>query len=161
MSLNPAATRKMSVQAMQVGLEHATTREAATDLVLAYVATRWQAGLVFAIRDRSAVGYRGHGVIAPESIKLALGAPSTVQHAVDSRFVSVQTPQGPAQDQLSRALEGPEHPAAAPVMVNGQPAAVLVVGDVLDSSEDFHVAAADLAMLAEALGTAYQRILGR
>jgi hypothetical protein len=46
-------------------------------------------------------------------------------------------------------------------MVKGQAAAVLVVGDPINSSEDFHVAAADLAMLAEALGSAYQRILGR
>ena len=72
----------------------------------------------------------------------------------------MQAPQSPAQDQLSRALVGPKNPAAAPVMVKGQPAAVLVVGDPIDS-EDFQVAAADLAMLAEALGTAYQRILGR
>jgi hypothetical protein len=150
----------MSVEMMKIGLEHATTREAATDLVLAYVATRWQTGLVLAIRDRSAIGYRGHGVTAPESITLALGAPSTIQHALDSRFVSVQTPQGPAQDQLTRALEGPAHPAAAPVMVKGQPAAVIVVGDTT-GDEDFQIAAADLAMLAEALGTAYQRILGR
>lgn len=158
---DPAATRPMSVEMMKIGLEHAATREAATDLVLAYVATRWQTGLVLAIRDRNAIGYRGHNVIAPESISLPLGAPSTLQHAVDSRFVSVQAPQGPTQDQLVRALEGPGHPAAAPVMVNGQPAAVLVVGDTLDSAEDFQIAAADLAMLAEALGGAYQRILGR
>jgi hypothetical protein len=157
---DPAATRPMSVEMMRIGLEHATTREAATDLVLAYVATRWMTGLVLAIRDRSAIGYRGHGVIAPESISLPLGAPSTIQHALDSRFVSVQTPQGPTQDQLMRALEGPEHPAAAPVLVKNQPAAVIVVGDPV-GDEDFQVAAADLAMLAEALGTAYQRILGR
>ncbi|HUS27979.1 MAG TPA: hypothetical protein VMZ53_05705 [Kofleriaceae bacterium] len=158
---DPAATRKMSVGMMQVGLEHATSREAATDLVLAYVGTRWQTAVVFAIRDRTAVGYRGHNVIAPESITMPLGAPSTLQHAIDSRFVSIQAPAGPTQDQLTRALEGAAHPAAAPVMVKGQAAAVLVVGDPIDTSEDFQVAAADLAMLAEALGTAYQRILGR
>jgi hypothetical protein len=157
---DPAATRPMTVDMMKLGLEHSTSREAATDLVLAYVATRWQTGLVLALRDRNAIGYRGHGVIAPESISLPLGSPSTIQHAIDSRFVSVQAPQGPAQDLLTRALVGPQHPAAAPVMVKGQPAAVLVVGDPIDS-EDFQVAAADLAMLAEALGTAYQRILGR
>jgi hypothetical protein len=160
-STDPKVTRPMSVDMMRLGLEHSATREAATDLVLAYVATRWQTGLVFAVRDRMAIGYRGHGVIAPESISLPLGAPSTIQHAIDSRFVSVQQPAGPAQDQLARALEGPEHPAAAPVRVKGQAAAVLVVGDPINSSEDFHVAAADLAMLAEALGSAYQRILGR
>ena len=158
---DPAVTRPMTLDMMKIGLEHATSREAATDLVLAYVGTRWQTALVLALRDRNAIGYRGHGVIAPESISLPLGTPSTIQHAIDSRFVSVQAPQSPAQDQLTRALVGPQHPAAAPVMVKGQPAAVLVVGDPLDGSEDFQIAAADLAMLAEALGSAYQRILGR
>lgn len=158
---DPAATRKMSVEMMQIGLEHSPTREAATDLVLAYIGTRWMTGLVLAIRDRKAIGYRGHGVSNPEALSIPLGAPSTVQHAVDSQFVSVQSPQGPSQLELVRALEDAEHPAAAPVMVQGKPAAVIVVGDLIDEAEDFQIAAADLAMLAEALGTAYQRILGR
>ena len=53
---------------MTLGLEKATTREAATDLVLSYIATRWSAGLVLAVRDKAAIGYRGHGVTAPESV---------------------------------------------------------------------------------------------
>ncbi|HSD90419.1 MAG TPA: hypothetical protein VLB44_22985 [Kofleriaceae bacterium] len=158
---DPKATRRMSVEMMQVGLEHATTREAATDLVLAYVATRWISALVLAIRDKTAIGYRGHGVIAPESLSIPIGAPSTVQHAIDSRFVSMQIASGPAQDELAHALEGAEHPIAAPVSVKGQPVAVLVVGDPIDGESSLEEAAADLAVLAEALGAAYQRILGR
>jgi hypothetical protein len=73
----------------------------------------------------------------------------------------VQSPQGPYQDELVSRLDAAEHPAAAPVMVKGKPAAVIVVGDLIDEAEDFQIAAADLAMLAEALGSAYQRILGR
>jgi len=158
---DPKATRRMSVEMMQVGLEHATTREAATDLVLAYVATRWISALVLAIRDKTAIGYRGHGVIAPESLSIPIGAPSTVQHAIDSRFVSMQIASGPAQDAITHALEGAEHPIAAPIRVNGQPVAVLVVGDPIDGESKLEEAAADLAVLAESLGAAYQRILSR
>ena len=115
---------------VSVGLvRHTTTREAATDLVLAYVATRWLSGLVLAIRDKNAIGYRGHGVTAPESVTIPLAAPSTVQRAFESRVVSVHAPTGPAQHALAHALSGPTNPAAAPVLVNGQPVAVIAVGD--------------------------------
>jgi Type II secretion system (T2SS), protein E, N-terminal domain len=154
---DPRVTRPMSLSAMAVGLEHATSRETATDLVLAYVATRWKSGLVLAIRDRSAAGYRGHGVSMPELISLPLGVPSTVQIAVESKFVSVVSPSGPAQDALVRALGGAT-PAAAPVVVNGSAVAVVVVGHPLDRDTTVEHAAADLGMLAEALGSAYTRI---
>lgn len=152
------ATKPMSLDSMRVGLEHATSRETATDLVLAYVATRWHTGLVFVIRDNAAIGYRGHRVIAPDAISLSLTSPSTVQAAIESRFVSAQAPTGVAQDTLSRALSGPSRPAAAPVIVGGKPVAVLAVGDAVDGDLN---AAADLAMLAEALGGAYARLLAR
>ncbi len=160
-NLRPApagATRPMSIGAMSVGLEHTQTREGATDLVLAYVATRWRSGLVLAIRDKKAMGYRGHGVSMPELVQVPLHIPSTVQRAVDTRFVSADAPATPAQEALVRALEGPSNPAAAPVLVGGVPVAVIVVGDPIDGDAN---AAADLAMLAEALGTAYQRIAAR
>jgi hypothetical protein len=157
-SPNAKATRPMSIDSMRVGLEHATSRETATDLVLAYVATRWLSGLVFVIRENVAIGYRGHRVIAPDSISLPLTAPSTVQAAIESRFVSAQAPTGTAQDTLARALSGPARPAAAPVIVGGKPVAVLAVGDAVDGDLN---SAADLAMLAEALGAAYARLLAR
>ena len=158
---DPKATRPMSLGAMSVGLEHATTREAATDLVLAYVATRWSTGLVLAIRDKSAIGYRGHGVSMPDLVSVPLSVPSTVQRAVETKFVSAERPVSPAQEALVRALSEPATPAAAPVLVKGQPVAVIAVGDPIDRDTTVELAAADLGMLAEALGTAYQRILAR
>src|SRR5262249_16270533 len=149
------STRPMSIGAMSVGLEHTQSREGATDLVLAYVATRWRSGLVLAIRDRKAIGYRGHGVSMPELVSVPLDIRSTVQRASETRFVSAEAPATAAQHALVRALEGPSALAAAPVLVAGQPVAVIVVGDPVDGDTN---AAADLAMLAEALGTAYQRI---
>jgi hypothetical protein len=155
---DPRVTRPMSIGAMSVGLEHTQSREGATDLVLAYVATRWRSGLVLAIRDKKAMGYRGHGVQMPELVQVPLEIPSTVQRAVETRFVSAESPKTPAQDMLVRALDNPAMPAAAPVLVGGQPVAVILVGDAIDGDAN---AAADLAMLAEALGTAYQRISAR
>jgi hypothetical protein len=155
------ATPPMSMASMKVGLENATTREAATDLVLAYVATRWLSGLVLAVRDKTAIGYRGHGVTSPESVTIPLASPSTVQRAVESRVVSVHAPVGPAQDALARALCGPVNPAAAPVLVSGRPVAVLAVGDPIQGTSDLERASADLATLADSLGAVYTRMIAR
>ena len=154
-------TRPMSVGAMSVGLEHATTREAATDLVLAYVATRWRSGLVLAIRDKSAIGYRGHGVSMPELVSVPLSIASTVQRAVQAKGATAEAPESPAQDALVRALDDPELTAAAPVLVGGTPVAVIVVGDPIDEETPNEEVVADLGLLADALGTAYQRIMAR
>lgn len=154
-------SRPMALEAMQAGLDTATTREAATDLVLEYIATRWLAGLVLAIRDKAAIGYRGHGVTSPELVTVSLGSPSTVQRAVQTRFVSIEAPAGVGQSALTHALNGPRAPAAAPVVVNGQPVAVIAVADPVEGPHARDMAAADLAMLAEALGGAYKRIMSR
>jgi hypothetical protein len=153
--------RPMSLETMAHGLEAATTREAATDLVLSYIATRWSAGLVLAIRDKAAIGYRGHGVAAPELVTVSLGSPSTVQRAVQTRFVSIEAPAGVGQSALCHALNKPQAPAAAPIMVGGQPVAVIAVSDPIEGPQARDIAAADLALLAEALGSAYKRIMSR
>ena len=152
-------SRAMSLDAMHAGLDQATTREAATDVVLSYVSTRWLAALVFAVRDRMAMGYRGYRVIAPESVTLPLTSPSTVQAAVESRAVSAQRPGGAAQDTLARALSGPTNPTAAPILVGGKAVAVLAVGDPVEG--DLANVVRDLETLTMALGSAYARILAR
>ncbi len=155
----PTTPTKTTFEMVQIGLERAPTREAATDLVLSYVATKWGAGLVLAIRDKAAIGYRGHGVVAPESVTVSLGSPSTVQRAVQTRSVSIEAPAGVGQSALLHALNRPKMPAAAPILVAGQPVAVIAVSDPLDGPQE--IAAADLTMLAEALGAAYKRIMSR
>lgn len=156
-----AEPARPTLATLQRTLEEAQTREAATDAALAYVATRWHSGLVLGLRDRAAIGYRGHRVVAPESVTVSLGSPSTVQRAVQTRFVSVETPTGVGQSALTHALGGSRTPAAAPIMVRGQPVAVIAVGDPLEGAAARDLAAGDLAKLAEALGTAYTRILTR
>lgn len=157
----PRTTRPMSVGAMSVGLEYAPTREAATDLVLAYVATRWRSGLVLAIRDTSAIGYRGHGVSMPELVSVPLAVPSTVQRAVVTKTASADAPVSAAQDALVRALDGPSTTAAAPVVVGANAVAVIAVGDPIDVELPPEEAVAELGLLADALGTAYQRLMAR
>lgn len=160
-AIRPASepSRAMTLDAMRAGLDQATSREAATDVVLSYVSTRWLAAVVFAVRENMAMGYRGYRVIAPESITISLTSPSTVQAAVESRSVSAQRPNGVAQDTLIRALSGPTNPAAAPVLVGGKAVAVLAVGDPVEG--DLTNVARDLETLTEALGSAYSRILAR
>ncbi len=152
---------RRTLDELQADLDRATTREAATDLVLAFVAARWTTGLVLAIRDRTAIGYRGHGVTAPELVTVSLGSPSTLQRAVQTRFISIETPAGVGQSALSHALAGPSAPAAAPVIVGGQPVAVVVVGDPLDGAHARDLSTADLAGLAEALASTYTRLMAR
>jgi hypothetical protein len=94
----------------------------------------------------------------PDLVSVPLGLPSTVQRAIETKFVSAETIKSPAQEALIRALNGPAVPAAAPVVVGGQPVAVIVVGDPIDAETTVELAAADLGMLAEALGSAYTRI---
>lgn len=158
---DPRATRPMSLGMMSVGLEHATSREGATDLVLAYVATRWISGLVLAIRDKRAIGYRGHGVSMPELVTVPLAVPSTISRAVETKFVSAEAPASPAQELLVRALNEPTGVAAAPVVVGGNAVAVIAVGDPIDRDSTGEHSAADLGMLAEALSSAYTRIAAR
>jgi hypothetical protein len=153
------APRKISLESLNEGLAQATSREAATDVALEYVATRWTTGLVLGLRERAAIGYRGYRVVAPESVTVSLGSPSTVQRAVQSRFVSVETPQGVGQSALSHALGGSRAPAAAPIIVGVQVVAVIAVGDPIDGVAARDLAAADLAALAEALATAYARFM--
>lgn len=153
--------KRRSLDEVKADLSRTTSREAATDVVLAYVATRWTTGLVLAVRERAAIGYRGHRVIAPESVTVSLGSPSTLQRAVQTRTVSVEMPSGVGQSALMHALGGPAAPAVTPVLVAGQPIAVMAVGDPLEGAHARDQATADLVQLAEALGTAYARIAAR
>jgi len=151
------ATRPMSIDMMSVGLEHTPTRESASDLVLAYVATKWITALVLVIDDGTANGFRGHGA-SPDMVEIPVDMPSTLQRAVETKGVATDMPASAAQSSLRNALERPMVLAAAPILVNGKVVAVIVVGDLIDKSGD---ATGDLGMLADALSTAFTRIAAR
>jgi len=125
--------------------------------VLGYIATRWDCGLVLAIREKVAIGYRGHRVNAPETVTVSLGSPSTVQRAFQTRELSADAPPGVGQSALVHALNGAKMPVAAPVLIGGNPVAILAVGDPIAGGGH----ASDLKVVADALGTAYKRIHAR
>lgn len=148
----------MSYEIAKIGLDRATSRDAATDTAIAYVAGRWSAGIVLVVRDHQAVGVRGHNVKLPETLAIALTQPSTVARAVETKKPSIQAAVGPAQAGLKHALGNAAMPAAAPVLVKGLAAAVIAVGDPLAPDRDV---LADLGKLADALGRAYERLAPR
>ena len=142
-------------------LERAPTRDEATAAAMRFVAGRWVSGVVLAIRGEQAIGYRGHGAQLGkvETVVVPLAAPSTVQRAFETRRTSIQLVNGPAQDELARRL-GTSSIAAAPVQVQGQVVAVLVVGDPIHGLGDTERSIAELGRIAGQLGTAYERVHG-
>ncbi len=140
------------------GLEIATSRDAATELVVEFAATQWKAVLVVAIKDAIAIGYRGRGLSAPlDSVAFPLAAPSLIQRAYAMRRRSSDVPSGELQARLTKLLGDPDAQAAAPIRVSGHVVAVLAVGDPIDPDAPIGVD----AKLAAGLGAAYDRIRGR
>jgi hypothetical protein len=150
-----------SLDATRSALDQATSRDAATDAAMKFVAGRWRAGLVLALRGTSAVGYRGHGpaIGALHTISVSLADPSTVQRAVETRRTSIQLVNGSAQDELSRRL-GTSSLSASPVLLGGQVVAVIAVGDPIHGLGDTERTVGELGKLSQMLGAAYERLSG-
>jgi hypothetical protein len=148
---------KMPFEVVKTSLERATSRDAATDAAIAYLAGRWHAGIVLAVRDQQAVGYKGYNVKLPETLAITLTQPSIIARAIDTKKATNQVPVGSAQAGLKHALGNAAKPAAAPVLVAGLPAAVIAVGDPLGGDDGL----SELGRLAEALGRAYERLVPR
>ncbi len=153
--------RPPTIDQTRDAIDRAATRDDATDVAMRYVAGRWVASVVLAIRGDQAIGYRGHGssLGKVETIVVSLTAPSTVQRAIETRRTSIQLVNGPAQDELSRRL-GTSALSAAPVIVGGQVVAVLVAGDPIHGLGDTERSIAELGRVAQILGGAYERVLG-
>ena len=149
----------MSFEVAKTSLERATSRDAAIDTAIAFIAGRWSAGVVLVVRDQQAVGTRGHNVKLPETLTFSLTQPSTIARAVETKKPTLQAPVGPAQAGLKHALANASTPAAAPVLVKGLAAAVIAVGDPLGDAGD--EALADLTRLADALGRTFERLVPR
>lgn len=146
-----------TIDATRISLSNATSREAATDLAMAFVAGRWVSALVVAVRRTSAIGYRGHGIDGVTELELPLDVPSTIQRVVTSKQLSTAVLSSIAQDRLVRALRMPATIAAAPVLVASQVVAVIATGDSIHGIGDTS-APDELGLLAIALGDAYDRI---
>jgi hypothetical protein len=132
----PTAPPRVTLDIVKVALDRATGRDGATDAVMGFIAGNWSAGLVLAIKDGSAVGYRGHNVKLPETVRVPYGPLPNLSRA------------------LRPALSNPTSPTIAPVLVKGAPVAVIAVGDPLGAIDG-----ASLGRLAELLARAYERLV--
>lgn len=132
------------------------------DVVMGYIAKRWQTALILTVTERRATGVRGHGRKLKPSITrafgLALSELSIVQSARDERRLVTDSPfdAGKGHASLVDLLEDPPHLAAAPVERDGAVSHVIVVGE--PTAGDADSAALDLEVLAEAMSTAVERL---
>jgi hypothetical protein len=145
-----------TIAATKLALEHAATREAASDLAMSFIAARWRSGAIVVIRDATAIGYRGHGIADLAELHLPLKLASTVQRAIEAKRRANSSPPSPAQDQLLRVMRATVI-VAAPVVVADAVLAVIATGESILGAADTG-APAELDQLALALGTAYDRI---
>jgi len=151
----PPAAPTLSIT--RAALARAATRDAATDAAMAFIAGRWRSAIIVAVRDRVAIGYRGHGVADVSELELPVDEPSTIERVVTTRQVSTEVVEAGAIDVLARALNVPTMVAAAPVVVGGSVIAVIAVGDSIHGIADTS-AVDELGALSIALGEAYDRI---
>jgi len=138
------------------------TRDAATTAAMRFAQGRWRAALLLQVKEKSALGEAGHGTLLTEDVvaglAIPLAAPSIVALALEARALTTELPRddSPVQDRLDRLLGMPRFPAAAPVILSGYPAFVLVIGD--PTADDTDAATNDLDKLAAALAAAYARV---
>ncbi len=137
-------------------IERAVSAPAAERLVMAYAARRWQSVLLAKVDDDQAIGTRGHNIDRAETVRLSLRSPSVLQVAHDSQRPSADRRTSSVQEELVNILRARRLPAAAPVTVNNQVIALLVVGDPLPDGP--RESLPELDRLADALGAAYDRL---
>jgi hypothetical protein len=158
---SPQSPVKLTIEAAIAAIADALSRDTATDVAMRYALQRWNASLLLAVKEGAALGHRGHGTHlsadAVRAVAIPLTSPSIVKVAHDTKELAVDPPPGVGaiQERLLRLLGSPRKAVAAPIMVAGRIACVIVVGDPIGHGDS----AGDLDKLASALGTTYTRIL--
>jgi phage gp36-like protein len=137
------------------------------DVVMEYVSKRWSSALLVELRERRAVGLRGHGPkLRPAAVKtfvIDLDEPSLIRTAREERRVVELPPadwespaeQTEAEATIATALAG-NHLVAAPLTKGDAVTYVLVVGDPL--GKDPEETSIDLGLLIEAVSEALARL---
>ena len=131
------------------------------DVVMEYVAGRWRSSLLFAVRERRAIGVRGHGGrLGPTAIRtfvIDLEDPSLLQRARNRRGpVAASEPSASEDDASLIAALQCSRPVAQPVAKGDALAYLLVVGEPLE--RDPEETEIDLGLLAEAMHDALARL---
>lgn len=132
------------------------------DVATQYLAKAWSAYLLVALRDKRAVGVRGHGArVTPAAVRTyvvdiedsALIATAQTERQILSDELPLDF--GDEQELITTML-GTESPVVAPIIGNDAVSHVLLVGEPLVKERED--ALVDLGLLAEALGEAVARI---
>ena len=157
------AARGPTLRETLAELERTTSRDDAEEVAMAFVTARWGSSILFQINEGAALGHRGHGASLSgamvEAAAVPLGAPSIVNAAYQSKKLATATPAGAGmvQTRLTALLGHAAAPVAAPVLLGGHVAYVLVVGD--PQGDPIGTDRAELDKLCAALGAAYGRIV--
>jgi hypothetical protein len=155
----PPAAPKLSTTLEAI--DAAATREAATDVAMAFLAGSWKSAVILAIRGGNAIGYRAHGAAigSVETLVIPLDAQTTVKNAIETKRSSIRLYSSPPQQLLGKRLDSSSL-AAAPVVVGSQAVAVIVVGPPMQTLGETERWIGELGRLAQGLGRAYERIAG-
>ena len=151
----PSITKELDGTLEQI--DRAINRAAAEQHAMLFASRRWHASLLVTASDGVLLGRRGHGAKlgSVDSIILPTDAPSILQVAYSTGAATSVVPDGAVQRRISELLGNARAPSAAPILVHGQPVAVIAVGDT--ATHELKNPLAKLAALADALGAAYER----
>ena len=152
----PSITKELDGTLEQI--DRAINRASAEQHAMVFASRRWHASLLVTASDGVLLGRRGHGAKlgSVDSIILPIDAPSILQVAYGTGAATSMVPDSGVQRRLSELLGNARAPSAAPILVRGQPVAVIAVGDT--ATHELRNPLAKLAALADALGAAYERL---
>lgn len=157
----PQAPIKLTIDSAMVAIADALSRDTATDVAMRYAQQRWNSALLLAVKEGAALGHRGHGThLSPDAVRavaVPLSSPSIIKVAHDTKQLATEPPPnvGAIHERLERLLGSPRKTVAAPIVVAGRIACLIVVGDPIGHGDS----AGDLDKLAASLGEAYTRIV--
>jgi len=152
----PSITKELDGTLEQI--DRAINRASAEQHAMMFASRRWNASLLVTASDGVLLGRRGHGAKlgSVDAIILPTDAPSILQIAYSTCAATATVPEGAVQRRISELLGNARAPAAAPILVGGQPVAVIAVGDT--STHELKNPLVKLSALADALGSAYERL---
>jgi hypothetical protein len=133
--------RHFAPSELSKGLARADSREEIADLVIAYLAGRFERAAIFLIRDDMAIGWKGvlhkEALLEISDLRISLAEPSVLKTVVDGAGLYL----GPlADNQMNRSLlEGmgggrPKAVLLAPLLISGRIVSILYVDgkEILD-----------------------------
>lgn len=132
------------------------------DVATEYLAKAWSSSLLVALRDKRAVGVRGHGArVTPNAVRTYVADIEDAELLATARrerkiLVDDLPLDMGDEHELITTLLGTESPIVAPIIGNEAVSHILLLGDPI--GKDREDAVVDLSLLAEALGDAIARL---